>query len=108
MDCREAFVMADEAWMLQHCAPVFFLPHETALPGTIDNNAPVALIDGRQRTFLVTCCHVLDEFNDYRKSVRTARLATVFANGFGEPVLLASFKWGRRRTMTSSSPTRPS
>src|SRR6266545_1304555 len=88
MDRPEAWQMADEAQLLRHCAPVFFLPCDGALPETIDNNGSMALIDGGQIRFLVTCCHVWEEFMDYRDRVPTARLATVFANGFGAPILL--------------------
>lgn len=89
MNRLEACQMTDELHLLHHCAPVFFLPEQGALPGTIKNNGTLALIDGGQRTFLVTCCHVWDGFIDYRNRVSTARLASVFADGFGAPILLA-------------------
>ena len=89
MNRLEAWQMADEAQLLQHCVPVFFLAAENALPGSITNNGTLALIASGQRAFLVTCCHVWDEFIEYRFQVPTARLATVFANGFGQPIFLS-------------------
>src|SRR5688500_1009048 len=54
--------MCDETELLHHCAPIFFLPAEGALPETIPNNGTVALIEDGQRQFLVTCAHVWDGF----------------------------------------------
>ena len=80
--------MADEAQLLQHCAPVFFLPNESAWPGSIENNGTLGLIDTGLRKILVTCCHVWDGFVDFRSATHSARLATVFSNGFHPPVFL--------------------
>lgn len=90
MNLNEVWQMADEAQLLQHCAPIFFLPSESAGPGSIENNGTLGLIDTGQRTILVTCCHVWDGFLDYRATNRTARLATVFSNGFHRPAFLDS------------------
>jgi hypothetical protein len=52
-------------------------------------NATVALIDTGSKKLLITCAHVWHEFLDYRQGVPTARLYTIFANGFGFPIHLA-------------------
>jgi hypothetical protein len=78
----------DEAKMLRHCAPIFFVPAGDARPSAICASATVALLDAGLKKLLVTCFHVWDEFLDYRASTPSACLCTVFVNGFGPPVVV--------------------
>ena len=86
----------EEKVLLQHCAPIFFLPYPGAMPGSITNNGTVALLNTGRRKLLVTCHHVWSGFEEYRKEHPSARLGTVFADGFGQPVFvdeLAMLDW---------------
>ena len=79
------FDFADEAEMLTHCAPIFFLPRSASLPTSIRTNGTAALIDTGIRRILVTCEHVWSEFLKFRLEYSEARLATVFRYGHGSP-----------------------
>lgn len=76
----------DEATMIRHCAPIFFLPALDARPSAIAANGTVALLDTGQRKVLVTCFHVWDEFQTYKRKVPTGCLCTVFVGGFASPI----------------------
>jgi hypothetical protein len=76
----------DEAKMISHCAPIFFLPHAEARPCDITANGTTALLDTGQRKVLVTCFHVWDEFQIYSDKIPTACLCTIFSNGFRFPI----------------------
>ncbi len=82
----EAYV--DEAQLIRHCAPVFFLPSPDPTPAGITTNGTVGLIDTGDKELLVTCQHVWAGFQKFKTEHLTARLATVFANGFGHPVTI--------------------
>jgi hypothetical protein len=78
----------DEAMMLRHCAPIFFLPSPASGPSAIASNGTVALLDTGQKKILVTCSHVWEAFQKYRDDTLTGCLCTVFANGPGWPVVI--------------------
>ena len=80
------FDFADEAEMLTHCAPIFFLPRSASLPTSIRTNGTAALIATGIRRILVTCEHVWSEFLKFRLEYSEARLATVFRYGHGSPI----------------------
>lgn len=77
------FDFTDEAKMLTHCAPIFFMPSVTALPTSIPANGTVALIDTGNKQLLVTCAHVWFEFLKFREKNKGAILSMVFRNGRG-------------------------
>jgi hypothetical protein len=73
----------DEAKMLTHCAPVFFMPSVTSLPTNILANGTVALVDTGSRRILVTCAHVWLEFLKFREQNAGAMLSIKFQYGRG-------------------------
>ena len=78
----------DEAKMIRHCAPVFFLPSLGAKPSEIVANGTIALVNTGETFLLVTCCHVLTEFHDYKRKTSSACLCTVFDGYVRHPVVL--------------------
>lgn len=78
----------DEAKVIRHCAPIFFMSSPEGDPSTICANGTIALLDTGSKKLLVTCAHVWQGFVDYKLSVPTARLCTIFASGFGFPINL--------------------
>jgi len=89
MDWIDIFDFADEAIMLLHCAPIFFMPAPDAKPSAICANATVALLDTGLKKVMVTCCHVWEEFLNFRVSTPTACLCTVFVSGWGQPIVIS-------------------
>lgn len=73
----------DEAKMLTHCTPIFFMPSTTSSPTGIAANGTVALIDTGTRRILVTCAHVWSEFLAFREKNNGAILSMVFRYGRG-------------------------
>ncbi len=73
----------DEARMLTHCTPIFFMPNTTSSPTGIAANGTVALIDTGSRKILVTCAHVWSEFLMFRKENKGAMLSMKFGYGRG-------------------------
>lgn len=78
----------DEAKMIRHCAPIFFTPSQNASPADIYANGTVALVDTGKKKLLITCFHVWEQFQEYKREVPGGCLCTVFANGFGHPINL--------------------
>jgi hypothetical protein len=81
-------LIADEARLLSHCAPIFFLPSADAKPEAIAKNATVGLIYTGQKKLLVTSAHVWTGFQDYKSENPRASLAVLFVNGPGHPEFL--------------------
>jgi hypothetical protein len=77
------FDFTDEAKMLTHCTPIFFMPSITSLPTNITANGTVALIDTGSRKILVTCAHVWFEFLKFRQENNGAILSMKFRYGRG-------------------------
>lgn len=73
----------DDAKMLSHCTPIFFMPSRTASPASITANGTVALIDTGTRKILVTCAHVWFEFLKFREENNDAILSMKFRYGRG-------------------------
>jgi hypothetical protein len=59
MDERDFEKYVDEAKMVRHCAPVFFLPTPDCKPSEIDANGTICLLDTGKCSVLVTWYHVL-------------------------------------------------
>jgi hypothetical protein len=88
MDEMELWDFVDEAAMLQHCAPIFFLPSPTSGPSAIAANGTVALLDTGEKKLLLTCFHVWDEFRNYRQEVPGGCLCAVFNNYLQQPTFI--------------------
>ena len=79
----------EEAKMLSHCAPLFFLPDENSGPTGIHANGTATLLDTGKKKLLVTCAHVWTDFSEYRKNKGTGvALATIFRNGPGKAIVV--------------------
>lgn len=77
------FDFTDEAKMLTHCAPIFFMPSASSLPTNIPANGTVALVDTGSKKILVTCAHVWLEFLKFREKNNGAILSMKFRYGRG-------------------------
>jgi len=77
------FDFADDAKMLTHCTPIFFMPSRTSTPTSIPANGTVALIDTGSRKLLVTCAHVWFDFLKFRATNNDAILLVKFRYGRG-------------------------
>lgn len=85
----DAWQLADETELLQHCAPIFVLPGPGALPDSIEHNATVALVSTGQRTLLVTTCRIWDAYLTESARAPASILAVAFAKGSGQPIQLS-------------------
>ncbi len=86
----EAWQLADEAELLQHCAPIFVLPSPGALPEAIEHNATVALVSTGQRTLLVTTCHIWDAYLAELARAPATILAIAFVKSSSQPIQLGA------------------
>jgi hypothetical protein len=84
----EIIQYADEAEMLSHCVPLFFLPSYDSRPTGIFANGTGALIQAPQARLLVTCAHVLTGFRKFLEREPNGVLAAIFKKGVGWPVLI--------------------
>jgi hypothetical protein len=78
----------DEAHMLRHCAPVFFIPAVDSKPSEIVANGTIALLDTGEKLVLMTCNHVLDAFHEYKQKQGTGCLCTVFDGYVRRPIVI--------------------
>lgn len=88
MDSHAFQQYVDEAKMIRHCAPVFFLPSLDSKATEIAANGTIALVYTGTCYVLVTCYHVLGGFYEYRSENRGGCFCTVFDGHVRRPIAL--------------------
>ena len=68
------------------CGPLFFTSSLITAKGTIEGNASFGLVDTGEKKLLVTCDHVLKEFDDLRLNISKLMIAVCLEQG--APVIL--------------------
>jgi hypothetical protein len=81
--------------LLSYCGPIFVAPSLNSYPEQMIDNGTCALVDTGQRRVLVTCCHVLDEY----EKQHDANQETILAMALGEGYSCISFKNPKRHLL---------
>lgn len=81
---HQTFIVEGE--ILGYCGPIFFSRSAELLPTTVVANGSFGLVATGKRHLLVTCCHVVDDFDKKRTENPDVQMAILLGGGYPVPL----------------------
>ena len=78
---KEIWIEQLDCELFRYCGPIFVAPALNSYPEQMIGSGTYALIDTGKRRLLVTCCHILDEYEKHHDANSGAILAISLGDG---------------------------
>ncbi len=84
LEFHQTFLIEGE--ILGYCGPLFFSRSAELRPADVAANGSFGLVDTGERNLLVTCCHVVEDFDSQKAENPELQMAVLLGGGY--PVAL--------------------